>query len=240
MAWTSMPARKPGPKGPHAPRWSVRETIADLTRTLSANTPQVNVGAGRAALVHLERLATLERDVAHLQMQIADLEVIAADARRLWDAARAMGIEVFQPFGSEDWTWTRGTHTGRAPTPEDALLAALDAVSGRTEGDTNMQTNYAENMIIISRDILRFVYINPRDYSFNLCEATGVGTHRILGTGVFSREGVQSAQGDVTHLPAFSVRSDGDLVIEAEHPRFERAATVRISRRAWENTFTWD
>ena len=46
---------------------------------------------------------------------------------RVWDVAKARGVEVFQPMGNDDWTRTRGARTGHAPTPEAALIEALDA-----------------------------------------------------------------------------------------------------------------
>lgn len=108
------------------PAWSLEMTIAELERGLDTQPATVSVASGRAALKYLEQMRQEKRERYDL-LHIRDLyAALVEDHNAIWEAARARGIEVYQTFGSEEWTWDNGQRRGNAATPAAALLAALD------------------------------------------------------------------------------------------------------------------
>lgn len=108
------------------PRLSLAQTIEALRKGLDPQPARVAVYAARAALHHLELAQAQDRETWDLR-HIKDLyATLVTEHNAIWEAARARGIEVFQPFGSDDWHWDNGQRRGVAPTPAEALLAALD------------------------------------------------------------------------------------------------------------------
>lgn len=86
----------------------------------------VSITAARAALHHLEQAQAREIERYDL-LHVKDLyAALVTEHNAIWEAARERGIEVFQSFGSDQWTWDNGQRRGTAPTPGAALLAALD------------------------------------------------------------------------------------------------------------------
>ena len=114
---------KPGPKA-RPPAWGLRQTMQALRDDLAKTPAWASVSAHRAALAHLEAMNEEWYELLEAQRRLPDL---IADYNRIYAAARARGVEVYQLAGNKDWTWTRGARTGHAPTPEEALVEALDA-----------------------------------------------------------------------------------------------------------------
>lgn len=107
------------------PRLSLAQTITALREGLDIQPARVAVYAARAALHHLEQAQAQERELYEMR-DLKDLySALVTEHNAIWDAARERGVEVFQPFGSDDWHWTRGILRGQAPTPGQALLEAL-------------------------------------------------------------------------------------------------------------------
>lgn len=116
-----------GPKGPRPPRLGLAQAIAALKEDLSRSPAVASIVVARAALHHLERAQEWERELWRLRDEQERWEEWRKSYDPIWDAAREKGIEVFQPMGSEAWHWRRGETGGKAPTPGEALLEALDA-----------------------------------------------------------------------------------------------------------------
>lgn len=108
------------------PPWSLAHTIEALQAALSRRPADVPIHAGRAALAHLEQMQAQQAeryDLLHIKDLYSDL---VREHNEIWEAARAHGVEVFQTFGSDVWTWDNGERRGIAATPAQALIAAMD------------------------------------------------------------------------------------------------------------------
>lgn len=114
-----------GPKGPRVPRMGLRQTIEAMKEGLDHKPAVVSVTVGRAALAHLEKMREQEAALFRLKDVEQQYHEYLRSWEPLWEAARAHGIEVYQPMGSDQWHWRRGENTGTAPTPSEALLQAL-------------------------------------------------------------------------------------------------------------------
>ena len=121
-----MMNRKPGrPIAP--PRLGLAQTIEALHEGLDVQPSRVAVYAARAALHHLELARAHQAEVYEARHTEELYAALVTKYNAIWNAARARGVEVFQPFGSNEWTWINGSKRGTAPTPAEALIAALDA-----------------------------------------------------------------------------------------------------------------
>lgn len=111
-----------------APRHTLNSTIEALHAALDRQPANVPVWLGRCALEDLETAQREQREVwaaRHTEELYARL---VAEHNAIWDAARAAGVEVYQPMGDlEHWHWTRGDAHGIADTAAAALIAALSA-----------------------------------------------------------------------------------------------------------------
>lgn len=108
------------------PRETLAQTIEGLRKGLDKSPADVPVWCGRAALHHLE-LAQAQQAERYELLHFKELyAALVTDHNAIWDAARERGIEVFQTFGSDAWTWDNGNRRGDAATPAAALIAALD------------------------------------------------------------------------------------------------------------------
>jgi hypothetical protein len=83
-------------------------------------------------LAHLVRMLCDALEQARLELRqretYQDLYgALVADYNALIGALRSLGIEIYQPSGSDRWHWSYGPQTGAAPTVAGAAAQALRA-----------------------------------------------------------------------------------------------------------------
>ncbi len=108
-----------------APRHTLDQTIAALREHLGKQPANVPVWVGRCAMEDLEQ-ASKDRALVYAAQHTEELYAnLVTSYNAIWEAAQSLGVEVFQPMGSDAWHWMRGDARGSAPTPAQALIGAL-------------------------------------------------------------------------------------------------------------------
>lgn len=106
-------------------RRSIHEAIDALDQALGRQPANVPVWLGRVCRELLQRARDEKAEVYEARDIKERYASLVENYNAVWHAAEDIGIEVFQPMGSDAWHWTRGDARGQAPTPAEALIEAL-------------------------------------------------------------------------------------------------------------------